>query len=90
MKNQSTNLNFLSEFSGKDHVYFDIASRYIDNLGTLMGFPHDEFFSDDQFGERVGPIFIRAEMDMQQANSYLSEITPIINKLVNDRILKKK
>jgi hypothetical protein len=71
-------------------VYFDIASRRIDQIGVSMNFPSEEFFSDDQFGERVGMVFIKANMNMSQANQFLSAITPVINRLVDENILKKK
>jgi len=72
-------------------VYLDLASRHIDQdflAGT--NFPPTEFFADEQFGARVGPVFVKTNMDMQQANAYLAEITPIINKLVDDHLRKNK
>jgi hypothetical protein len=72
-------------------VYFDLASRRIDQIFVAgMNFPPTEYFDDDEFGARVGPVFIRANMDMKQANKYLEELTPVINKLVEDNMRKKK
>ncbi|WP_143741982.1 hypothetical protein [Thiorhodovibrio frisius] len=69
-------------------VSLDLASRRIDQIFVeAMQFPPNQFFSDDQFGSRIGPVFAGADMDMNSANEYLENITPVINRLVEKKIL---
>lgn len=71
-------------------VYFDVASRCIDQIMVeAMHFPPNEFFVDEPFLSRVGPVLIAANMDMNVANEYLSTITPVINNLVEKKIFRK-
>jgi len=76
-------------------VYLDLASRHIDQImveGAAqqgMSFPKTEFFDDEQFLQRVGEVFLKADMDMDRSNKYLATITPIINKLVEDNLRGK-
>lgn len=76
-------------------VYLDIASRHIDQFmveGAAqqgMRFPKNEFFDDEQFLQRVGGVFLKANMNMNQSNEYLDDMTPIINKLVEENLMKK-
>jgi hypothetical protein len=72
-------------------VYFDLASRHIDQIfieGT--NFPPNDFFADEQFGPRVAEVFTNANMNMTQCNDYLAKMTPIINKLVEDILQNKR
>jgi hypothetical protein len=77
-------------------VYLDLASRRIDKIiratAAIEGinFPKTEFFDDELFGSRVAPVFIKANMDMERSNEYLRLLTPVINKLVEDNLLRNK
>lgn len=72
-------------------VYLDLASRRIDQVFVeAMHFPPNDFFADEQFGSRVGPVFSGANMDMDTANQYLASVTPVINNLVEKKLLGKK
>lgn len=72
-------------------LYLDIAARRIDELGGAgIQFPRAEYFDDEQFGARVGELFIQSNMNQEQANEYLSVMTPIINKLVEEEARKKR
>ena len=77
-------------------VYLDLASRHIDQLmvaGTAelgMTFPKTVFFDDELFGSRIATVFRKANMDMETSNTYLRMVTPVINKLVEDNLLRKK
>lgn len=68
-------------------VYLDLASRHIDQVYVeSMHIPSNEFFSDAQFGPRIGPVLANANMDMNTANQYLASVTPVINNLVEKNI----
>ena len=72
-------------------VYLDLASRRIDQVFVeAMRFPPNDFFTDEPFGSRVRPVFIGANMNMKTANQYLASITPVINNLVEKKLLGKK
>ncbi len=72
-------------------LYLDLASRKIDQIFVdAMGWPATEFFSDAEFGPRIIPVLVEAGMDMDAANAYLRTVTPVINKLVLERIVGKK
>jgi len=77
-------------------VYLDLASRYIDQIMVEdaakngMNFPKTEFFDDELFGGRVGPVFEKANMDMNSSNEYLQNVTPIVNKMVDNSLRGKK
>lgn len=61
--------------------YIDIAPRYIElTVSQVMGYPPSQFFTDDSFSDRMNEIFERADMDIDQANEYLSLISPEIKK----------
>jgi hypothetical protein len=73
-------------------LYFDLASRHIDQIAVEgaaqqgMKFPKTPFFDDDLFGARASLLFQKANMDMKTSNDYLQSLTPVINKLVEDNI----
>ncbi len=77
-------------------VYFDLASRHIDQIMVEaaakqgMTFPKTEFFDDELFGSRIGPVFANANMDMDKSNKYLQKMTPLVNKMVENYIYRKK
>src|SRR6266446_159668 len=77
-------------------VYLDLASRRIDQLMIAaaarqgMNFPKMEFFDDELFGSRTATVFRKANMDMETSNAYLRSLTPVIDKLLGDNILRKK
>lgn len=77
-------------------VYFDLASRHIDQLmiddaaQQGMTFPKNEFFDDELFGGRISGVFKKANMDIDTSNEYLQSVTPVINKMVEDNMLRKK
>lgn len=72
-------------------LYLDIAARRIDELGGAgTQFPRTEYFDDEKFGPRVGELFIQSNMNQEQANEYFSVMTPIINKLVDEELRKKR
>lgn len=74
-----------------DCVYLDLASRRIDQVFVeTMYFPPSEFFADEQFGPRIFPVLVSANMDMNTANQFLASITPVINNLVEKKLLGKK
>jgi|GEM_PF-3964485 len=69
-------------------VYLDLASRHIDQIfiaGT--NFPPNAYFNGEQLSSRIGPVFLSAKMDMDTANTYLSTIIPVVNQLVDKKIL---
>jgi len=69
-------------------VYFDLASRRIDQLlATAKSSEVTDFFADEQFGGRVGPILLDANMTMQQANEFMTEMTPIINEQIQKHLM---
>ncbi|AKH36661.1 MULTISPECIES: hypothetical protein [Nitrosomonas] len=69
--------------------YIDIASRYIElTVSQVMGYSPSQFFTDDSFSDRMSEIFERANMDIDQANEYLSLISPEINELVDIELSK--
>ncbi|MGL5036669.1 MAG: hypothetical protein ACRC6F_02865 [Aeromonas sp.] len=69
-------------------VYLDLASRHIDQMFVqAMQVPPNAFFADKQFGSRLGPVFSGANMSMDTANQYLASTTPVINQLVDKKIL---
>ncbi|MGL5404311.1 MAG: hypothetical protein ACRC9I_11260 [Acinetobacter sp.] len=69
-------------------VYLDLASRHIDQMFVqAMHVAPNAFFADEQFGSRLGPVFASAKMSMDTANQYLAQTTPVINKLVDKKIL---
>jgi len=71
-------------------VYFDLASRRIDQLFvTGTNLPPNEFFADKQFGARIGPVFGKANMTMEQANANLFLLTSIVNDMVNKYIMEE-
>jgi hypothetical protein len=75
-----------------DCVHLDLASRHIDQLMVAgaakqgVAFPKIDFFEDELFGRRVMPVFMQANMDMEASNEYLRLVTPVINRLVRDRM----
>lgn len=72
-------------------VYLDMASRHVDQIVIeVMRFPPNEFFVDESFLSRVGPVLIGAKMDMNAANQYLATVTPVINNLVEKKLLGKR
>ena len=77
-------------------VYLDLASRHIDQLTLAnaaqngMTFPKTEFFDDELFRSRIATVFLKANMDMKTSNDYLRTVTPVINTLVEDNMLRKK
>jgi hypothetical protein len=77
-------------------VYLDLASRRIDQLMIAaaaregINIQKTEFFDDELFMSRVVPVFIKANMDREGSKEYLDLLTPIINKLVEDNMLRKK
>ncbi len=71
-------------------VYLDLAARRIDQLGGAgTRFPPTEYFDDVQFGERTEEIFLRSSMNREQANEYLSDVAPVVNKFVDEEARKK-
>jgi len=67
-------------------IYLDLASRRIDQLFVeSTGLPANEFFMDENFGSRIAPVLKNENMSMEQANYLLREITPSINKYVEQR-----
>lgn len=76
-------------------LYFDLASRHIDQLmvegAKLNGyeFPTTEYFEDEAFGQRVGVVFLKEKWDMGKSNKYLHDLTPGINRLVDDIYINK-
>jgi hypothetical protein len=54
-----------------------------------MTFPKNEFFDDKQFGARLSTFFHKANMSMEQSNAFLRTTTPAVNKLVEERFLRK-
>jgi hypothetical protein len=72
-------------------LYLDLAARHIDRLGGGgKTFPLTEYFDDDQFLNRAGEIFIKSNLTMEQANEYLANMTPIVNKFVDDQAKKNR
>lgn len=72
-------------------LYLDLASRRIDQIFVeAMHFPPNEFFADEKFGGRIGPVLAKSNMDMDTANQYLATTTPVVNGLVEKRLLGKK
>jgi len=72
-------------------LYLDLAARRIDQLGVAgTKFPLTEYFDDEQFGERADEIFIRTNLSRDQANDYLSNMVPVVNKLVDEEARKKR
>ncbi len=66
-------------------VYQDVASRSIAQIMAIsMSLRPDHFFSDENFGSRIGPVLGVAGMDMHSANYCLSIITPVIYKMIDD------
>ena len=72
-------------------LYLDLAARRIDQLGGAgLQFLPTEYFDDEQFGGRAGEIFIRTNLSREQADEYLLNMTPIVNKLVEEEAKKKR
>ena len=69
-------------------IYFDLASRHIDQLmADGMNYPPTSFFSDEEFGPRIMPVFSNNNItDEKEMNDYLRSATPTIDTLVNKRI----
>lgn len=69
-------------------VYFDLASRHIDELVIAsaakngMNYPKSEFFDDPLFLPRIAIVFKKADMSMDESNGFLRSVTPFINGLV--------
>ena len=72
-------------------IYIDLAAYHIDELVRAgHPFPPMEYFSSEQFLSRSGEIFISANLTMEKTNGYLRDMTPIVNKMVDDALLKGK
>jgi hypothetical protein len=73
-------------------LYYDLASRRIDQLiAEEMHFPPNDFFADEKFGGRIGPILAKLNMgNIDTANQYLATTTPVVNKMVENRLLGNK
>lgn len=70
-------------------VYLDLASRHIDQIFvSTFNFPPTEFYQDAAFGSRLGPVFAKANLSMDQSNAWLRLNTPIVNQRVDDAILQ--
>lgn len=68
-------------------IYIDIAARRVERLGGAgLVFPSESYFQDANFAERAARIFMRSNMNPEQADEYLSSLTPVVNKLVDGEI----
>ena len=85
---QSTNQGFAC-------VYLDFASRRIDQLVRAaaardgMPFPKIAFFDNASLGARLAPVFRQANMDREKSHAYVRVLTPVINHVVEEKILHK-
>ena len=77
-------------------VDLDFASKHIDLIMIAgaaqqgISFPKTEFFDDELFWPRIITVFQKANMDQKAGDAYLHSLYPVINKLVDDNILRKK
>lgn len=71
-------------------IYLDVAARGVDQAVAAANpkFPRSDFFANEPFGQRIGPILIDAGLTLEEANEYLATITPTINKLVKEQFGK--
>jgi hypothetical protein len=70
-------------------MYLDLAARRIDQQGgASTRFSPTEYFADQYFGDRAGEIFIRTNLSRGQANEYILNLTPVMNKLVEEEVKK--
>ena len=85
---QSTNQGFAC-------VYLDFASRRIDQLVRAAAardgrpFPKMAFFDNAFLGARLAPVFRQANMDREKSQAYVRVLTPVINHVVEEKILHK-
>lgn len=72
-------------------VYFDLASRHIDQFFVIaMNFPPNDFFTDEIFGSRVRAVLLVGKnMGEDDANKYIASVTPLVNAMVDQKILGK-
>lgn len=64
-------------------LYLDLASRRIDQLFVeSANLPHNSFFSDEKFGQRIVTFMKIKYGNMDDANQFLATVTPAINSLV--------
>jgi uncharacterized OB-fold protein len=69
-------------------IYLDVAAHSIDQsvVAANPRFPKTPYFADEQFGQRVGGVLVRAQITLEQANDYLATITSALNKLVLEQM----
>lgn len=72
-------------------VYLDVASRHIDQIFVeSMNFPPHDYFSDAQFGPRILPVLVSADMDMNTANQYLASVTLIVDNMLEEKLSREQ
>ena len=84
-----------SNTQGFSCVYLDFASRRIAQLVRAAAardgrpFPQRAFFENAFVGARLAPVFRQANMDREKSQAYVRVLTPVINHLVEEKILQK-
>lgn len=69
-------------------IYFDIASKSIDTVAYIAGFPPDKYFDSEQFVERALPILNAMDMSEEEMQKYISILVESIHALVAKRLME--
>ncbi len=71
-------------------IYLDVVGRYLEQVAIEeLKVSQKPFFKDDQFGSRIGPVLGREGMDINEANVYIDYISTVLEKMVNEEIIRR-
>jgi hypothetical protein len=71
-------------------VHLDVASRHVDHIFVeSMQLSPTDFFSDEQFFDRIIPIIAKKNQSQEDVNKYFVSLTQVINDLVEKNLFSE-